>query len=68
MHRYASISRSGGPDKSIVVKRIDFVERMKIDSVYSSIEENVLTFLMRMSATTGGPSASGVNLENCRAP
>ena len=68
MHSYTSIARSGGPDKSIVVKRLDWVGRMEVGPVYSSIEENVLTFLMRMSATTGGPSESGVNLENCRAP
>ena len=49
MHCYASIARSGDPDKLTVVKRFDWVERMKMDSVYGSIEkENVLTLLKPM--------------------
>ena len=54
MHCYASIARSGDPDKSTVVKRFDWVERMKMDSVYGSIEkESVLILLKHMLATTG---------------
>ena len=70
MHSYAPIARSGGPDKPTLMKRFDWVERMKIDLVYSSIEDSVLTFLMRMSATTGGTRspASGVDLEDFCAP